>query len=242
MLDSPKNTQNTLEEAWKNVWDFWGPDNSWKDDHDKCIEIQKKLVYFNTDHSDNPEHIDSVIKAVSRGIALVQASIGWQEPAIGKNKSRKDLDKLRGHQWRLIITYSGFEVTVKALMNHRYRNTDKKIFEEFVKKCHLPEYISLSVPDKTLSLEKWIGKENGKLADFLGVTNGDRKIIENWIVKSQTIDSWDKATKLAKAIRNSSAHGFLVATKIREWGLKPGLCKLTDDLASILVCGLHQLT
>jgi hypothetical protein len=60
-------------------------------------------------------------------------------------------------------------------------------------------------------------------------------------VKSQPIDSWEKGVKLAKAIRNASAHGFLAATKVNELGLKPGLRKLTDDLASIVKFGLHKL-
>jgi hypothetical protein len=242
MSDSSSNTQNSLEETWNNVWDFWSPDNSWKNDQDKCIEIQKKLVSFDTEHYDDLDHIDGVIKAVSRGVALIQAATGWQEPAIGKNKSRKPLDKLRGYQWRLVITYSGFEITVKALMNQRRRGTDLEAIKKFVRKCHLPEYIPLVAPDKTSSLEKWLNKEEGELAQFLGVTSGDQKILENWLVKSQPIDSWEKAVKLAKAIRNASAHGFLVANKVKEWGLKPGLCKLTNDLALIVEFGLHKLT
>lgn len=241
MSDSANKTQNSLEEAWNNVWDFWSPDNFWKDDQDKCIEIQKRLLYFDTGHSDDLDHIDNVIKAVSRGVALMQAATGWEEPAIGKNKSRKPLDKLRGHQWRLVITYIGFEITHKALMNHQRRSTDMNKIKEFVQKCHLPEYIPLNAPDKKSSLEKWRNQEEGKLAEFLGVSRGDRKIIENWIVKSQPIDSWENAVKLAKAIRNASAHGFLTATKVNELRLKPGLRKLTNDLASIVTCGLHKL-
>ena len=241
MPDSFNNTQNSLEEAWNNVWGFWSPDNSWKNNRDKCIEIQKKLVCFDTAHSDDLDHIDGVIKAVSRGVALMQAATEWKEPAIGKNKPRTSLEKVRGHQWRLVITYSGFEITFKALMNHQRRTTDMNKIKEFVQKCHLPEYIALVAPDKTSSLEKWLNKEEGKLAEFLGVSNGDRKIIENWIVKSQPIDSWEKGVKLAKAIRNASAHGFLAATKVNELGLKPGLRKLTDDLASIVKFGLHKL-
>jgi len=242
MTDSSHNSHNSLEEAWDNVWNFWSPDNSWKDDQDKRIEIQKKLVYFDTEHSDDLNHIDSVIKAVSRGVALMKAATEWQEPAIGKNKPhRTPHEKLRGHQWRLVITYSGFEITVKALMNNQSRNTDPDKINKFVKKCCLPEYIPLVAPDKTSSLKKWRDKEEGKFAEFLGVTSGDRKIIETWVVKSQPIDSWEKAVKLSKAIRNASAHGFLVATKVQQWLLKPGLCRLTDDLASIVKFALHKL-
>ncbi|MBD2043342.1 hypothetical protein [Microcoleus sp. FACHB-672] len=242
MPDSFNDTKNSLDKVWNTVWDFWEPDNSWNNDQGKCIEIQNKLACFNEEHPNDPTHIDSVVKAVQRGVALVQAAIEWQEPSIGKNKPRKLSEKLRGHQWRLVITYSGFEITVKALMNHQQRGIDIKVIEKFLRKCDIPEYKHLSEPRKTSSIKKWLSKEDGKLAEFLGISNGDRRIIEKWIVESQPINSWDEAIKLAKAIRNASAHGFLTATKVEEWKLKPALCKLTHDLASIVAYGLQKLT
>lgn len=241
MLDSPTNVQDVLEEIWKEVWVIWSPDNSWKNDLDKWTHIYKRLLHFSPEHSKTPQHIDKVIKAVIRGVALLKSANGWKNPAIGKNSSRTPIDKLRGLQWRFVIAYSGFEIASKSLMSCQGRNINPKITEDFIQKCSLPEYGFLVSPQGELGLEKWLNKEEGELAKFLGVTSGDRKIIENWIVKSQPIDSWEQSAKLAKAIRNASAHGYLSATKVKELGLKPGLRKLTDDLALIVAYGLHKL-
>ncbi len=63
------------------------PDKSWLTDAAKCDCIQKKLSYFNSQHGNNSQHIDRVIKALSRGKALVQAAIEWQNPAIGQSQT-----------------------------------------------------------------------------------------------------------------------------------------------------------
>lgn len=242
MTDISKEIQEKLEIAWKNAEQIWGEDNSWKDDQDKCIRIQKKLQYFNSSHSNELEHIDSVIKLLNKGVALIRASIGWKHPAIGKNSSRTKIDKLRGTQWRFVITYVGFEVTYKTLMKLEERGNNPKEMKKFIQKCQLPTYISLTSPSNTANLKKWLSKEEKELAKFLGVTSGDQKIIEAWLVQSQSVSSWLEAVKLAKALRNASAHGYLVATKINDWKLKPALFKLTEDLAKIVTNSLDKLT
>ncbi|HEY9609859.1 hypothetical protein [Allocoleopsis sp.] len=245
MTDSSIIIQEILKCAWENTWQIFQPDNSWKDDKAKCSDIQKRLSYFNPTHSDSPEHIDKVIKALSRGVSLTQAAIDWQNAAIGKKSTRK-IDKLRGIQWRLVIAYGGFEITAKALMNHFKRNTPSEVIENYIKKCNFPIYKPLGSPsispNKKPNLEKWLSKEESAIADFLGVTAGDAKIIERWIVKSDSIGSWEEAVKLAKALRNATAHGFLQPTKVNQWGLKPGLSTLADNLAEIMAAGLKKLT
>jgi hypothetical protein len=245
MTDIPTNIEETLKSAWDNTWQLFAPDNSWKDDKAKCRNIQERLSHFNPSHSGSPEHIDKVIKALSRGVSLTQAAIDWQNAAIGKKSTRK-IDKLRGIQWRLVIAYGGFEITAKALMNHFKRNTPPEVIENYIKKCSLPIYKSLSSPSisphKEPNLEKWLSKEEDAIADFLGVTAGDAKIIEYWIVKSHSVGSWEEAVKLAKALRNATAHGFLQPTKVNQWGLKLGLSTLADNLAEIIAAGLKKLT
>ncbi len=75
----------------------------------------------------------------------------------------------------------------------------------------------------------------------MGLTSGDKKAIDRWLVQSQSVDSWCEAYKLAKALRNASAHGFLLPTKIGEWGLKEGFLRLTEDLAEVVIAGLSKL-
>jgi hypothetical protein len=68
-----------------------------------------------------------------------------------------------------------------------------------------------------------------------------KKIIESWLVKSTPISSWVEAARLAKALRNATAHGALSATKVRQWGLENGLLVLSDNLGEIVVAGLRKL-
>lgn len=248
MTNSSTNIQEILESARKDIWNIFEPDNSWKDDQTKCTDIQQRLSYFNFKqiHSDSPDHIDKVIKALTRGVALTQAAINWHNPAIGQNPKRTKIDKLRGIQWRLIIAYSGFEITTKALMNHFKPTTPPEVISEFIKRCNLPNYQLLASPNTSPNtkpnLEKWLSKEQGAIISFLGVRRGDANMIKHWIVNSHCISSWEDAVKLAKALRNASAHGYLLPKKVADWELKPGLLKLADNLAEIMAAGLKKLT
>jgi hypothetical protein len=236
------NVSEDLNGAWKDVWNVLEPDKSWLTDAAKCDCIQKKLSYFNSEHGNSSQHIDRVIKALSRGKALVQAAIEWQNPAIGQSETRSVNHKLRGHQWKLVIAYSGFEIVSKALMMDKWkRQVEKEMYERFLEKCVLPDYEPIEPPTDKPKLAKWLNKEERALAEFLGVTSGDRKAIDRWLVQSQSVDSWCEAYKLAKALRNASAHGFLLPTNIHDWGLKNGFLRLTDDLAKIVIAGLSKL-
>ncbi len=229
-----------LEMAWNQVWNIFGPDNSWKNNQTKCTDIQKKLLHFNGKHSDDPIHIDNVIKALNRGVFLTLAAVKWRHPAIGQTPLTP-IEKMRGVQWRLVIAYSGFEITFKTLMNCPSRRIKLEIVEDFISKCDLPTYRPLLSPNKKPNLEKWLNKEEGAIAKFLGIEGGDLKMINYWLVKSSPIDTWFKAVRLAKALRNASAHGFLVATKVNGWGLKPSLITLADNLAEITTASLNKL-
>lgn len=240
------NTINKIAENLNKTWDTFlqkiiYPDNSWKHNREKCSEIQKKLLYFNSSHLDTEEHIDKTIKAMTRGLPLIQSAIEWQEPRVGK-KSHNKFDRLRGNQWRLVIVYSGFEITVKALLNSK-TSLNSEIIEEFFEKCDLPNYKVMGSPNphKRDNLDKWLQKEEGKIADFLGVRGADIKIINFWIFNQNPIASWENSFQLAKALRNASAHGFLLPKKVKDWGLEKGLLKLADDLGVIIACALQKL-
>lgn len=231
--------------AWKKLWDFLNPDNSWKENPEKCKNIQERLSNFSSTHINDPEHIDKVVKCLIRGNSLIESAINWQNPAIGKNTSNKtNYTKPRGSQWRLIITYSGFEVTAKALMNEFDRNKGAEATKAIINQCSLPKYEKLDSPNpkKRENFDKWLAKEEDAIAEFLGVTSGDAKIIKRWIAQSEPIESWENAVKLAKALRNASAHGFLLAKKVKDWGLEPGLAILAGNLAEIVTIGLKTLT
>ncbi len=247
IIEHSEEVAENLRNVWNDVWSIFEPDNSWKDDQSKRALIKQKLVYFSEKHSEDVEHIDKAIKALSRGVSLTQAAVDWQNPAaIGNDNSvstPKQKDRLRGIQWRLVIAYAGFEITAKGLMNHFERNTKPEIIEDFINKCKLSNYQKLEppAPKEKSNLEKWLNREYEVLAEFLGVTAGDAKIINYWLVNSQAICNWEEAFKLAKALRNSTAHGFLLPTKVQDWKLKNSLRILADNLAEIMTYGLRKL-
>ncbi|NEN89667.1 MAG: hypothetical protein F6K48_12460 [Okeania sp. SIO3H1] len=243
-MEQSKEIPENLRNVWSEVWQIFEPDNSWKDDQSKCRIIKEKLVYFSQEHYDTPEHIDKVIKALCRGVSLTQAAVDWQNPHIGDDSSpRKKHEKLRGIQWQLVIAYAGFEITAKGLMNHFEIKTKSKIIQDFINKCNLSSYQKLEppTPKEKSNLEKWLNKEDEAIADFLGVTKYDAAIINPWLVNSQAVCDWEEAVKLAKALRNVTAHGFLQPTKVGQWKLKSSFRTLADNLAEIMTSGLRKL-
>jgi hypothetical protein len=238
-IDNPEHLTNIYKKLWEQVLQ---PDNSWKD-NPKCGEIHQKLIHFNTTHSDNPEHIDKVIKCIIRGVRLTEEAINWYEPSIG-GKKRTVYHKSRGVQWRLVIAYIGFEITTKAFMNNFDGVLKSDIIETFIKLSDLPSYDPLTSPnaDKKENLKKWLEKDEDAIAEFLGIiSKKDKILIKNWIAKSISISSWEEAVQLARTLRNASAHGFLSAKKVQDWQLKPGLSILADNLGEIMAAGLKKL-
>ncbi|MGB3534537.1 MAG: hypothetical protein WBA13_13610 [Microcoleaceae cyanobacterium] len=232
-----------LAKAWGKVDDIFLPNNSWWIDQGKCKIIQKKLAYFNSNHNSRPEHIDRVYKFISRGISLTQAAIDWENPAIC-GYPRSNTGKNRGIQWKLVIAYSGFEITTKGLMNYFENQSIKiSIFKDLLKKCKLPNYSLLNSPtlEDSKNLEKWLSREETAIANFLGLGREDAKIIKRWIVQGDPIDNWKDAFLLTKAFRNTTTHGFLVPSKVIDWKLKDSLQVLTNNLAEILTAALEKL-
>lgn len=236
-----------LEDVSRQLWQVLGQYESWKSDPAKCENIKCRLSHFNENHSDDPDSIDDVIQALSRGFYLIKSALEWQEPAAGHNSIEElnDTHRARGIQWRLVMAYGGFETITKTLLiNEKYLTPET--IKDFTHKCYLPDYSSLHPPAATrVNLEKWLNKpsceKKSAIADFLSLENGDKTIIEEWIVKSTPVSTWVDAVKLAKAIRNATAHGALSASKVKQWGLQKPLLTLADNLGEIVLAGLHKL-
>ena len=230
-----------------NLWQFLKPYGSWQSDQAKCNEIQRRLSYFCSTHSCHPDDIDDVIQALSRGLYLTLSAMEWQEPTAGCSPTDKPnaTHRARGVQWRLVMAYGGFETTIKTLINHK-KYLNPEIITNYINKCDLQDYRLLTSPNPQRdNLEKWLGKpsQQGKtaLANFLGLSAGDQKIIEAYIVESTPISDWIEAVKLAKALRNATAHGALSATKVKKWGLENSFLTVSDNLVEIVVAGLQKL-
>ncbi|MBW4629852.1 MAG: hypothetical protein KME49_31165 [Brasilonema octagenarum HA4186-MV1] len=236
-----------LEDAWRDLWQVFGTRESWTSEKAKCKDIQQRLSYFNSLHSDDPDSIDDVIQALSRGFYLIKSALEWYEPAVGHKSTDQlnDIHKARGIQWRLVMAYNGFEmITNTLLINEKYLTPET--IKSFTNKCHLPDYSSLNPPVATrVNLEKWLNKpsleKKSALADFLSVGNGDKTIIEEWIVKSTPVSTWVDAVRLTKAIRNATAHGALSPSKVNQWGLQKPLLTLSNNLGEIVVASILKL-
>ena len=238
---------NHLEDAWRDLWQVFGTRESWTSEKAKCKDIQHRISYFNSLHSAEPDYIDDVIQALSRGFNLMKSGLEWQEPAAGHNSIEEpnDTHKARGIQWRLVMAYNGFEMVTKTLLIKEKYLTPETI-KDFTNKCYLPDYSSLNPPATTrVNLEKWLNKpsreEKSAIADFLSLENGDKTIIEEWIVKSTPVTNWTEAVRLAKALRNATAHGALSASKVKSWGLQKPLLTLSDNLGEIVLAGMRKL-
>ena len=239
-------TTTSLKDVGCYLWEFLGKYRSWQSDIGKCRDIQRKLLYFNDIHSNDPEHIDDVVQALSRGFYLIKSGLEWWEPTAGHNSTNKinATHRARSAQWRLVMTYSGFETIAKTLLLAK-KNLGPDEFEQFTRKCQLNSYKLLHSPNQTKlkKLEKWltIESEGKAILDFLSVKHGDAKIIQRWIIEQQNISSWVDALKLSKALRNATAHGALSATKVQQWGLQKPFLTLSDNLGEVAIAGIQKL-
>lgn len=232
-----------LNQVWKKVDDLFLPNNSWLTNRGKCQTLQRKLSYFNADHKDHPKHIDQVYQFLNRGVNLTQAAIDWENPAIC-GSPYTETGKLRGVQWRLVIAYSGFEITTRALINDfKNRRLKLRVLKLMMDKCHLPQYSPLHPPifEDHNTIEKWLSREDKAIVQFLGLGGEDAQVIKRWMLEFSPIQKWKDAFNLAKAFRNTITHGFLVPSQVQEWKLEPSLNVLTENLAEILVAALEKL-
>ncbi|MDJ0693935.1 hypothetical protein [Mastigocoleus sp. MO_188.B34] len=244
MADITKNLNN----VWCDLWKVFGTYGSWKSDIPKCKDIQARLLHFNNSHSNDPEHIDDVVQSLSRGFYLIKSGLEWCEPTAGHNSIDKlnATHKARGAQWRLVMTYGGFETFAKTLLTKKTKKgLSPNEFNQFTQKCQLNSYKPLYSPNKTKfkTLEKWltIKSEREAILDFLSLNDGDTKIIQRWLIEKQNISSWVDALKLSKALRNATAHGALSATKVQQWGLRKPLLTLSENLGEVAVAGIQKL-
>ncbi len=244
MTDITKNLNN----VWCDLWKVFGKYGSWKSDIPKCKDIRARLLHFNNSHSNDPKDIDDVVQALSRGFYLMKSGIEWREPTAGQNSTDKinATNRARGAQWRLVMTYGGFETIAKTLLAKKNKKgLCANELDQFTQKCQLNFYKPLYSPNPTRfkTLEKWltIKSEGEAILNFLSLYPKDQEIIKNWIIDQQNISSWFDALKLSKALRNATAHGALSATKVQQWGLQKPLLTLSENLGEIVVAGIQRL-
>jgi hypothetical protein len=146
------------------------------------------------------------------------------------------------------MAYGGFETSTKTLLKMGRGGLSPVALRSFTSKCSLPTYTPLPSPKiARVNLDKWLKKlpvtptDKTPLIDFLSLESGDAQVVEAWIVQSAEVASWTDAVRLAKALRNATAHGALSATKVKQWGLENAILTLSDNLGELVVAGLRKL-
>ena len=244
------NLSSDLDNVWRDVCEVFGLNEACSCNQSKCNNIHQRLLCFNENHLTDSDYIDDVIQSLSRGFYLTKSAVQWHEPAIGHSLDRNpnNTHKARGVQWRLVMAYGGFETSTKTLLKMGRGGLSPVALRSFTSKCSLPTYTPLPSPKiARVNLDKWLKKlpvtptDKTPLIDFLSLESGDAQVVEAWIVQSAEVASWTDAVRLAKALRNATAHGALSATKVKQWGLENAILTLSDNLGELVVAGLRKL-
>jgi hypothetical protein len=218
----------------------------WEKSEPACQRLLKHLHRFTPNHPPDPPVIKNVTRALYRAVPLLQAAILWEEPSVGgKAEKRSATDRRRGEQWRLVLSFSGFETLGKALLAIKGRGGIKpEDIGRLLAAVPLPDHVPLDVPShKEEALDDWFNAESqDELLDFLCLDHGDAKITATWLVERKPMVTWLETFCLAKALRNATVHGALSASKITEWKLGPALLRMVDDIAAVAGAVLIRLT
>ncbi len=212
------------------------------------LPIHERLARFNAEHRATQEHVGTILDVLYRGVPLLLAAQGWTEPRAGSRGGKSpQTDRARGDQWRLVMAYGGFETLVKGLFGMPAKNPlTGEDFTNLLAHCALPRYKPIPSPEQTPAVrERWfmpeVADQRHPLLQFLGIHDGDPRVIFGWLVDGTPVESWHGALVLAKALTDVTAHGALSASKTREWHLRPAFQRLTGDLGTVAAAALKAL-
>ncbi len=209
--------------------------------------LHQSLLCFSDKHLPTPEHLQSVLIALSKGKHLVEAALAWEQPRAGPSGTAASdrTNRARGEQWRLVMAYGGFETVLESLIPDQCGSFDGRV-RRITDCCALPPYDPLPSPSRQRAeLNRWLGVEEPDdehpIVLFLKLQNGALHSFSRWVVEGHTIDVWSQAVQLAKALRHATAHGALSASKVNQWGLQAAFRILTDNLGTIVTAAIHRL-
>lgn len=209
-------------------------------------DLHPRLVRFSAAHQAETNHIKRVIANLARGQALVAAAVEWHEPTISRNTRPSAADRARGHQWRLVMAYGGLETITKTLLAAAGRGgLTPDDFTTFAAAAMPPAPSCPRLPRRRRELEDWLQRPaNGAtnpVIEFLGLERGDAAIIETWLVTGDDIHSWSDELRLAKALRNATAHGALTGSRACKWGIEHAFDELALDIGRLVTAALRRL-
>lgn len=207
-------------------------------------DLHPHLARFSSDHQADHGYIKAVLGSLARGEALVAAATAWEQPHIGGNR-RTNADRARGDQWRLVMAYGGLETLIKTLLCFTGRGLGPAEFGAFVLHAAPSPVSGTKVRRGRRELEDWLSRPSTSAAnpiiEFLGLERGDAAIIERWIVTGDDITTWEDELRLAKALRNATAHGALTPSRAVKWGIVEAFEVLTLDIGRAATAAIQRL-
>jgi hypothetical protein len=238
-----------LSDPWKRWWEFLGEEGSWREDATKRSRIHARLLRFSSAHWDQAAWVDAVVSALARGKALVEAAGRWADPAVGQRSASSitETDRFRGDQWRLVVAYGGFQTVVKALMGvQRGIRLEPALVDRFIERARPIAYSGLSSPQvRDADLEDVFRAPltdiTHPLLVFLDLSWSSTRTLYRWLVEGRPVETWTRAMRLARALRDATAHGALSASRAKQWQLRPGLRALTEHIGQLVAAALAEL-
>lgn len=238
-----------LGDPWKRWWDFLGEEGSWREDATKRSRVHTRLLRFSSAHWDQPAWIDAVVSGLARGKSLVEAGVRWADPAVGQrsNSSITETDRFRGDQWRLVMAYGGFQTFVKALMGvQRGIRLEPALVDRFIERARPIAYPGLPSPkvrdaDLEDPFRAPLTDITHPLLVFLDLSWASTRSLYHWLVEGRSVETWTRAMRLARALRDATAHGALSASRAKQWQLRPGLRALADQIGQLVAAALAEL-
>jgi hypothetical protein len=210
--------------------------------------LHARLTRFHPTHPCTPDHLDLILDLLFRAVPLLQAGVAWEQPSAGLRPGQSSSTaSARGAQWRLVMSWAGFELLVKALLAApRFVGVRQQDFAGIPAPCTLPAFTPIASPAISASVqERWFptptSSETHPALQFLGLKPRGTKTIADWLVHHQPIQTWAAGLSLAKSLRDATAHGALSASKVKEWKLQKPLERLLADLEAIAGAVLRVL-
>jgi hypothetical protein len=189
---------------------------------------------------------EALMSAMARGDALMK---GARKITPEKAKRKKpSAEYLRTLQWRLVMSYAGFEIFVKSItgrLENGNGGIDVPTLEHLLSLLTLPPFQPLPAPRRKSEAKKWLcetGSAVGdRLGDFLQLNPYDRKIFLEYL-NGSSVDNYMRLCLLAKAVRNATAHGFLSPTKCETLGLTKTIQAIPVHLDSIRMATVEKIS
>jgi hypothetical protein len=161
-----------------------------------------------------------LLHSLGRGHALIKQALEWENPSIGKKESKSNLDKTRGAMWRFQIAYCGWDRSTNSLGINQA--AQEYLIAESMQDLNSPELTD----NQRRQILAWLPKEDELLTtessvdgkwinDFLGIKDNYHDF-PFWIVGNKPM----KQAALLAVLRNIVAHGSLLPTKAKNWGLE----------------------